>query len=65
MKSGDPDHKELIEVAGEDRQKLHPFQQGFGRIQRLLEHPEVETDPAELAVDHQTGIVDIRDGFDG
>src|SRR5215813_4428647 len=48
---GDPDHEELIEIRAEDREELHPFQEGNARILRLLEDTAVELEPGELAID--------------
>src|SRR3712207_9453620 len=42
LQAGDADHVELVEVAGEDRQELHPLQQGEGVVLRQLEHAGVE-----------------------
>jgi len=49
--AGDPDHEELVQVAGEDRQELDPLDRLLVRVQRLLEHAPVELEPAQLAID--------------
>ena len=51
LDAGDPDHEELIKVIGGNRQKSHPFQRGMARIDRLLQHPAIEVQPGQLAVD--------------
>ena len=43
-----PDHEELVQVAGEDGDELQALQQGDGVVPRLLQHPAVEAQPAEL-----------------
>src|SRR3712207_8029033 len=55
LQAGDADHVELVEVAGEDRQELHPLQQGEGVVLRQLEHAGVEVQPRQLAVDVPVG----------
>jgi len=52
----DPDHEELVEVVGEDREELDPFQEGVAPICRLLEHPPVELDPGEFPVDEEARV---------
>jgi hypothetical protein len=46
-----PDHEELIEIAGDDAEELHPLQQGIRRVLRLLQDALVEGDPGEFAVE--------------
>ena len=60
LQSGDPDHVELVEVRGEDRQELRPFQQRLVRVLGQRQHPCVEVQPAQLAVGEPVGgqIVD-------
>ena len=45
------DHKKLIEVRTEDRQKLEPLHEGIFGVLGLLEHSEIEFQPTQLAVD--------------
>ena len=47
----DADHEELVQVAAVDRQELDPLEQRVPRVARLLQHPAVEPQPAQLAVD--------------
>src|SRR5262245_35175084 len=48
--SSDPDHEELVEIVGEDREKSDPFEQWDGGVLSELEHPLVELQPALLTV---------------
>jgi len=47
---GHPDHEELVQVAREDGQEPHPFEQGERLVLGQLEHPLVEPQPALFAV---------------
>ena len=58
--AGDPHHVELVEVGRGDGEKPHPLEQRHPRIARFLEHPLVECEPREFAVDEALGRV----GFD-
>src|SRR5262249_55626390 len=49
-KPGDTDHVKLVEIGAEDRQELESFQQSVPIVERLVQHPGVELEPAELAV---------------
>src|SRR5690606_33837687 len=60
LQAGDADLEELIQVAGEDQQELEPLQQRVGFIQRLFQHPDVELQLGQLAMNIQLGYVDIR-----
>ena len=55
VQAGDPHHVELVEVGSGDGEEAHPLQQGHARIPRFLEHPLVEREPGELAVDEALG----------
>ena len=48
---GHPDHVEFVEVARRDRQEAQPLQQRMARIVGLGQHPLVEGEPRQLAVD--------------
>ena len=43
--------EELVEVAREDRQELDPLEQRVALVARLVQHPRVEFEPRQLAVD--------------
>ena len=51
LEAGDPGHEEFIEVVGRDRQEAQPLQQRVGRIGGLFQHPAVERQPGNLAVE--------------
>jgi hypothetical protein len=54
-----PNHEELIEVGAGDGEELHALEQGVIGVGRLREHPPVERQPAELAIDVQRRIVEV------
>ena len=47
---GDADLEELVLVVGEDAEELQPRKQRHASVLRLLQHPFVEGEPAQLAV---------------
>ena len=55
LEPGDPDHEELVEVAGEDREEAGPLEQRHARVRGELEHPLVELQPGDLAVEEAVG----------
>ena len=55
LDAGDADHEELVKVIGRNRQKPDPFERGMAGIDRFLEHPAVEMQPGQLAVDEAFG----------
>ena len=50
LQPGDAHHVELVEVAGEDGEELHPLQQRLPAVLGQREHPLVEGEPGQLAV---------------
>ena len=56
---------ELLQVGLIDHQELEPLQQGHRRIRRLQQHPVIEGQPAQLAVDVNAlrGADTLRLGF--
>ena len=56
--AGDPDHEELVEVGGVDRAEADPLQQRHLGVLGEFEHPLVEVEPGELAIEVESGIVD-------
>ena len=44
-------HEELVEVRAEDGQELDALEQRRALVQRLMQHPPVELEPADVAVD--------------
>ena len=55
--AGHADLEELVEVGGEDREELHPLQEGIAGVTRLVEDPRVELDPRQLAVEDRPPLV--------
>ena len=60
LQAADADHEELIQVGAEDRQELEPFQERHLGVLGLLQHPAVEFQPAQFAVDVQRRVVQGR-----
>ena len=58
LQAADADHEELVEVGREDGQELEPFQQRHRRVLRFLQHPAIELQPAQLAIDVEGRIVE-------
>ena len=50
LQPGDAHHVELVEVAGEDREELHPLEQRLPLVLGEREHALVERQPGQLAV---------------
>ena len=55
--SGHPDLEELVEVGREDGEELGPLEQGGGGVLGEREHPLVEVEPGQLAVEQSVGSV--------
>ena len=55
LDAGDADHEELIKVIGGNRQESHPFKRGMAGIDRFLQHPAIEMQPGQLAIDETFG----------
>ena len=53
--AGDADLEELVEVAGEDRQELHPLEERVALVARLVQDAGVELEPRQLAVQVREG----------
>ena len=51
LQDRDANHEELVEVGADDGEELDALEQRVAAIARLVEHPLVERQPAELAVD--------------
>src|SRR5690606_34523227 len=50
------DFEELVEVGAGNAQVAQAFEQGHGRVLRLGQHPEVEVELGQLAVEVQPGL---------
>ena len=55
LQPGDAHHVELVEVAGEDRQELHPLQQRQRLVLGELQDAGVEVQPGQLPVQEAVG----------
>ena len=53
--AGDADHEEFVEIVGRDRQEAQPLEQRMIAVVRFLQHPAVELQPRQLAVDEPLG----------
>ena len=53
-------HEELVEVGGDDREKLDSLVERYRRVLRLGQDARVELEPRELAVDVERGRVERR-----
>src|SRR5471032_3068675 len=62
LQAGHANLEELVQVAGEDQQKLQPLQQRIGLIQRLFQHADVELQLRELAMDVQAAVIQAGNG---
>ena len=51
FQAGHTDHEELVQIVRRDRQKPHTLQQRMRFIHGFLEHPTVELQPRQLAID--------------
>jgi hypothetical protein len=51
--AGHADHEEFVEIGAKDRQELQPLHQRILGVLRLLEHAQVEFQPAQLAVEER------------
>ena len=65
LEAGDPDHEELVEVAGEDREELRPVEDGQLVVLGELEHALVEGEPRQLTVQEPVGGQPLLDGDGG
>jgi hypothetical protein len=54
---GHADRPEFVEVRRADRQEALPLQQRVARVLGLLQHPMIEVEPGQLAIDEAVRIV--------
>ena len=62
LEPGHPHLVELVEVAAEDAEELEPLEERSAGVERLVQHPAVELQPGELAVDVERRIPQIQRG---
>ena len=55
IRPADPDHEELVQVAGEDGHEPDPLQQRHVLVLGQFQHPLVEPEPASLTLDVPVG----------
>ena len=51
LQAGDAHLEKLVEIGTDDAEELQPFQQGIGRVERLVQDALIEFQPAQLAID--------------
>ena len=51
LQPGKANHEKLVEIGRGDGEKSHPLEQGMTGILRLLEHPLIERQPGQFAVE--------------
>ncbi|MDR6356134.1 hypothetical protein Q3H58_002805 [Pseudomonas psychrotolerans] len=61
------DLEELVQVAGEDQQELEPLEQRIGFVEGLFQHPDVELQLRQLAMDIEAAVIHVggRNGRHG
>ena len=62
LQPGHPHLEELVEVAAADPEELEPLQQWRPGVERLVEHPPVELQPGELAIDVERWVPEVEGG---
>ena len=55
-----PDHEELVQVGRDDGEELHPLEQRVAFVLGLQQDALVELQPAQLAVDEQRRVLEVR-----
>ncbi len=55
LEAGDAHHEEFVEVVGRDRQEAHPLEQRMVLVGGLFQHPAIEVQPGQFAVDEALG----------
>ena len=56
LEPGDPDHVVLVQIRAEDAEELDALEERHRLVLGLLEHPAIELEPGQLAVD-EWGVV--------
>ena len=51
LEAADPLHEILVEIGSENSQETNPLQQRRARVERFVQHPAVEFQPAEIAAE--------------
>ena len=63
FESADALHEELVEVGADDGNELEALEQGRALVLGLVQHPPVELEPGELAVQIELGRVQVEQGL--
>ncbi len=53
LEAGDADLEELVKVGAEDAEELQALEEGSTGVQRLVQHPPIELEPAQLTVEKE------------
>ena len=59
LEPGDPHLEELVQIAAEDGEELDALEQRCPRVERLVQDPPVELEPAQLPVEVQRGVPQV------
>ena len=51
LQAADPLHEELVEIGVDDRQELDALEQPVARVLGLVQHPPIEGEPSQLAIE--------------
>jgi hypothetical protein len=62
LQAGHADHEKLIEIVGGNGKKPDALQQGLGVVGCFLEHPTIEMQPRQFAVDESLGTLHQLEG---
>ena len=54
--SGHADHEEFVDIRTQNREELHPLQQGIAGIARFFQHPALEFQMAQFTIQVKGGI---------
>jgi hypothetical protein len=49
-------HVELVEVRAENRKEFEPLEQRVSIVERFVQNPGVELEPAQLAIDEERRV---------
>ena len=51
LQAGNAHHEEFVEIVGRNRQEAHPLEQRVVFVAGLVQHPAVEVQPGQFAID--------------
>ncbi len=64
-KTGDANLEKLVQVRRKDGQELETFEQRGSRVFRFVQHPAVELEPGEFAIDIERRVAEVDGGTVG